>query len=323
MPTVLVIGTLEGKRVSPATLEAVSAARLLANAGGSIVGGLAGHDLAEAGAQLATSGLAQLWTVDDGQLAGYLGDCQVAATEAIARAADADVVLIPADADANEWAPRLASRLGAALVPGCLGAEWHGSQLVARRAICGGSLIATYAIQRRQSVLVMAPGLHPQAGLQGSPCPIEPLAMPPVTARLSLLATTADVGGDGPPLKTAKAVISGGVGVATQANWRLLEEAALALGAAVGASRAAVEIGLAPANRQVGFSGLKVAPDLYLAAGISGAVHHLAGIGGARKVVAINKDPEAPIFKAAHLGVVGDLAEVLPAFTARLRELKS
>jgi electron transfer flavoprotein alpha subunit len=146
------------------------------------------------------------------------------------------------------------------------------------------------------------------------------VSLPSISSRVEWLATLADAAGQGPALKTAKIVVSGGVGVATAANWKLIEEAAQALGAAVGASRAAVEMGLAPPNRQVGFSGLKVSPDLYVAVGISGALHHLAGIGNAKKVVAINKDSEAPIFKAAHLGVVGDLTEVLPAFSARVRE---
>src|SRR6185437_6430617 len=194
--------------------------------------------------------------------------------------------------------------------------------LKVKRAIAGGSLHATYRVDRPLRILLLTPGAQ-RPRPQVSPCPVTPVSLPAVSSRIEWVASVADAVGQGPALKTAKIVVSGGVGVGTAANWNLIEEAAQALNAAVGASRAAVEMGLAPSSRQVGFSGLKVSPDLYIAVGISGALHHLAGIGNAKKVVAINKDPEAPIFKAAHLGVVGDLTEVIPAFTARVRELKT
>jgi electron transfer flavoprotein alpha subunit len=119
-------------------------------------------------------------------------------------------------------------------------------------------------------------------------------------------------------LKGATKVVSGGLGIGSAENWPKIAAFAARVGAAVGASRAAVEMGWVPSSRQVGFSGQKVAPEVYVAMGISGAVHHLAGINGARRIVAVNKDPEAPIFKVADVAIVGDCAAILEAANRRL-----
>jgi electron transfer flavoprotein alpha subunit len=321
MGTVLVIGSTDHGRLTPVSLEAAGLAGALAGNPMERKGALVGREQRDAATQLVTAGLSEVFVVDDARLESYTGDGQVAAAEAVVRTSGADVVIVPADADAVEWAPRLAARLGAALVPGCLAAERISDGLQVKRAISGGSLHASYRVQCSPAVLLVNPGTFAPAA-RGATGAVTAVSLPEFNRRVDLLATIPDASGQGPPLKTAKSVVAGGVGVGTTAHWKLVEEAAEVLGAAVGASRAAVEMGLAPASRQVGFSGLKVAPELYIAVGISGALHHLAGITGAKKVVAINKDPEAAIFKASHLGIVGDLAEVIPAFIARVRELK-
>jgi electron transfer flavoprotein alpha subunit len=127
----------------------------------------------------------------------------------------------------------------------------------------------------------------------------------------------------GPKLKDAKIVVSGGRGLGAPENWKYVEELAQVLGAAVGASRAVTDAGWVSTSHQVGLTGATVAPDLYIAIGISGAVQHVAGISGARNVVAINRDADANIFKYARFGVLGDWKAVLPAFIQRLKELRS
>ncbi|MBK5516725.1 electron transfer flavoprotein subunit alpha/FixB family protein [Pseudomonas sp. TH10] len=140
---------------------------------------------------------------------------------------------------------------------------------------------------------------------------------------VSVVETISEEASDGPSLRTAKIVVSGGIGIGSADNWKVIEESAKGLNAAVGATRAAVEMGWVPTTKQVGFSGLKVSADLYVAAGISGAIHHLAGISRVKNVVAINSDGEANIFSVANYGVVGDAKAVLPAFVARVQELRS
>src|SRR5438309_655058 len=126
----------------------------------------------------------------------------------------------------------------------------------------------------------------------------------------------------GPKLKDAKVIVSGGRGLGGPENWHVVEELAQLLGGAVGATRAVTDAGWVPPSHQVGLTGATVAPDLYITIGISGAVQHIAGISGARNVVAINRDADANIFKYARYGVVGDWKQILPAFTQRLKELR-
>ena len=126
----------------------------------------------------------------------------------------------------------------------------------------------------------------------------------------------------GPRLKDAKVIVSGGRGLGGPENWKYVEELAQVLGAAVGATRAVTDAGWVTPSLQVGLTGATVAPDLYITIGISGAVQHIAGISGARNVVAINRDADANIFKYARYGVVGDWKQIVPAFTQRLKELR-
>ena len=126
----------------------------------------------------------------------------------------------------------------------------------------------------------------------------------------------------GPRLKDAKIIVSGGRGLGGPENWKFVEELAQVLGAAIGATRAVTDAGWVSPSQQVGLTGSTVAPDLYITIGISGAVQHIAGISGARNVVAINRDGDANIFKYARYGIVGDWKQVLPAFTQRLKELR-
>jgi len=225
-------------------------------------------------------------------------------------------------ADTAEWVPLLAGRLGAAMASGCTRLTFDGNTLVATRPVCGGAVIAEYAFDRSLCFAILAPGTVAAAQV-AMPCVIEAIVLPEITSRVSMLEELPQTADTGPALKNAKVVVSGGLGLGSKENWRLVEDAALSLGAAVGATRAVVELGWVPAHQQVGFSGQKIAPDLYIAVGISGAVHHLAGIGRAKTIVAVNKDPQAGIFRAARFGVVGDVREVMPAFAARVRELRA
>lgn len=323
MANILIIGSAATLSSPAALVEAVALGAELAKAGGDVVlGGFLGSNVAEGVDLLKGAGVSRVLTVEDDRLASYTGDMTLAAAVALVQASGAEIVIVPTDADAVEWVPRLAARLSAALATNCNGARMDGATLVVTRSVAGGVLRADYRLETPVKLLLTVAGLDLPAVAPAANCSVEALTLGGVDSRIELLEFVPEDAGSGPALKSARIVVSGGMGIGSADNWHIVEEAAQAVGGAVGATRAAVEAGWVPAARQVGFSGLKVGPDLYIAAGISGALHHLAGIGRAKKVVAINSDPEAGIFKASHLGVVGDVAEVLPAFTARIRELQ-
>lgn len=321
MPDILTFGAISDGVLTSASLEVVAAARELAQATGArVYGGLIGRDCAAAADRLATAGLTELFVADHARHAAYGAEFHIAAAEAIIRHCASALVVFPQTAETAEWVPLLAGRLGAAMATACTRLAFDGEDLVATRPVCGGALRGEYVFNRALRMATISPGTYAPAAL-GESCRISPVALPDVQPRVTIIEEVPDSAGTGPRLRTARIVVSGGLGVGSRENWRIVEDAAAALGAAVGATRAVVELGWVPASQQVGFSGQKISPDLYIAVGISGAVHHLAGLAGAKTIVAINKDPEASIFRAARFGVIGDAKEVVPAFVARVREL--
>jgi electron transfer flavoprotein alpha subunit len=320
MAGILVFGAISEGALAATSLEAVSLARSLGR--GPVAGALIGSVCAAAATSFAGGGFEQLFVVDNGQLSPYCAGPFVAAAEAIIRSSQPDIVLFAETGDTAEWVPLLAGRLGAALATGCTRLGFEGETLVATRPVCGGAALAEYAFDRPLRFVTLAPGIAAPSGAT-TPCAVTAIALPDFDSRVSVKEELSQSAGSGPALKKAKVVVSGGLGLGSKENWRLVEEAAASLGAAVGATRAVVELGWVPSAQQVGFSGQKIGPDLYIAVGISGAVHHLAGLARAKTIVAINNDPQAGIFRAARFGVVGDAREVLPAFVTRVRELRA
>jgi electron transfer flavoprotein alpha subunit len=184
------------------------------------------------------------------------------------------------------------------------------------RPIYAGNAIETVVSNQSKHLLtVRASAFRP--AVKGNAAPIEPYAEGPLVEVVKVISAHR-TGGDRPELTTAQVVVSGGVSLGSAEGFKLVEALAETLGAAVGATRAAVDAGYAPNDWQVGQTGKIIAPDLYIAIGISGALQHLAGIQGAKTIVAINTDPEAPLMKLADYALVGDLFEVVPKLTAAL-----
>jgi electron transfer flavoprotein alpha subunit len=235
-----------------------------------------------------------------------------------------DLILFPSDSAGRDWAPRLAWRLGAGLITECAG--WESGPdggLRFLRPVYGSKAIAAIVALSRVQIAVVRSGSFPVPARVPAPGASRRLdhaivadgAWPRVVEHVVEAA-------DGPALEEAAVVVAGGRGLGGMDNFRLLQDLADVLGAAVGASRAAVDAGWAPASSQIGQTGKSVRPDLYLAVGISGASQHLAGAAGAKTVVAINTDRDAPIFDVARLGVVGDCGQILPALVAALRAMR-
>jgi electron transfer flavoprotein alpha subunit len=217
----------------------------------------------------------------------------------------------------KNWAPQIAAPLAGEYLNSCEDLWFDGEHLLAAGAVMGGLVRKMIDLSDRPAVVLYA-GEERTPADAGAEQHLTGIDLPLSSDRIRLVASAVPPGSGGIPLNGASVIVSGGLGVGSLENWKLIEEFAGKIGAAVGASRAAVEMGWAPSSRQVGFSGQKVRPDVYIAVGISGALHHLAGIGGAKKIVAINKDPEASIFKVADIAIVGDFKEVLTAAIGKL-----
>ncbi len=311
-------------RVRPVSREALGAAqRLAADLGGPVVGvcaaaadpGLAA--LGEAGAERVLLATDPAFGVYD---AGGYATAVVAAVEQVKPAA----VVFGASAMGKDLAPRVAARLSVGLASDCTALEVTGGRLVATRPVYAGKAVQKVAFTRSPALVSLRPKIFtPGSGGTGAAA-VEPLAVryDAATNRARVTEVLAASGGKA-DLTESEVIVSGGRGLKGPEHFPLIEQLADALGATVGASRAVVDAGWRPHSEQVGQTGKTVSPKLYVAVGISGAIQHLAGMSSSRCIVAINKDPEAPIFKVADYGVVGDLFEVVPALTEAVKKLNA
>jgi electron transfer flavoprotein alpha subunit len=307
-----------------ASWEAIGAARRLADElGGRVTACVFGGPGIEPLAQTAISyGADEILLAEDVTLVDFRVEPQVALLAQAVREAKPAVVLIGATFRGRELGTALAVELDTGCVADCTGLESEDGQLVATRPIYAGKLLSRCVIpERRPQIFTLRvrafSRLEPDLTRSGEVAWVEP-----VLAEDDIASKVADLreAEGGVSLADAGVIVSGGRGVGGPEGFGPVRELAKALGAALGASRAAVDAGWIPYEHQVGQTGKTVAPDLYVACGISGAIQHLAGMRTSKVIVAINKDPEAPIFKLAHYGVVGDLFKVLPALTAALKE---
>ena len=238
-----------------------------------------------------------------------------------------EIVLVSATPQGRDLAPRVAARISAGLTADCTGLDIDDEEglLVQTRPAFGGNLMATIVCrQARPQMATVRPGvmkaLSADASRTGEVVTI-PVHLDERSVVTKIIEIVQQESGAQVNLQDAEIIVSGGRGLGKPENFALIRDLADALGAAVGASRAAVDAGWIPAYHQVGQTGRTVQPKLYIACGISGAVQHLAGMGSSDVIVAINKDPSAPIFNVATYGIVGDLFEIVPALTKKLREV--
>jgi electron transfer flavoprotein alpha subunit len=297
----------------------MTAARALADAaGGEVHALLAGAPgIAERGAQLAAHGAAVVLVAEHPALERYNGEALASLVAERARGGKYRVVIFSASVHGRELAPRVAARLRAAYVADVIALALEGDSLVVRHPVNTGKLTATLAMSGSTAVVSLRPGMfevseHPAAGR------IERMEQVGDPSASRVVVTAIEQGSNARlDLSEAPIIVSGGRGLKAAENFRLLEDLAKAFGrAAVGCTRAVSDDGWRPHSDQIGQTGRVVSPDLYIALGISGAVQHLAGMRTARTIVAVNKDRDAPIFKIADYGIVGDVLEIVPALTA-------
>ncbi|MDP6605084.1 MAG: electron transfer flavoprotein subunit alpha/FixB family protein [Dehalococcoidia bacterium] len=323
-PVLVILMPPGGDGLSNAAAEALGAgSRLAGLSDASLVCAVIGQDIAAATTEAAERGVDRVLAADEERFARPGGDLAVAAAAAAVEQSGARNVLLLGNADALELGPRLAARLDGASLMGVIDFSGSGDDLEVTAAVFGGAAHAAYRLSGPgPRVLGLAPAVAEAPEREaGRTADIEALTVPAVESRVTVeQAPSAD---EGPRLEDARVVVSGGRGLKDGDNYDRIRELAEALGGMPGASRAIVDDGWAPAPEQVGLTGKIVTPDLYIAAGISGASQHMAGCSNSRVIVAINTDPDAPIFNYAHYGIVDDCLEVLPELTRLGLELRA
>ena len=306
----LVLAEHDGKTVRPATLNTVTAA---AKAGGDVHILVAGHNAASAADEAAKiSGVSKVFLAEGAQFADGLAE--PIAAQMVSMASGYTHLFAAATAYGKNILPRVAAKLDAAQISDISSVE---SADTFTRPIYAGNAIATVQSSDPIKIVTARPTNFEPAASEGGTAKVETVTAV-ATGDASRFVSRDVVKLDRPELQGAKIVISGGRGIGSAENFKLLEPLADKLNAAIGASRAAVDAGYAPNDWQVGQTGKVVAPQLYIAVGISGAIQHLAGMKDSKVIVAINKDPEAPIFQIADYGLVGDLFEIVPQIVKEL-----
>jgi electron transfer flavoprotein alpha subunit len=319
MSGVLVVLEERGGRIGRPGWEAAAAARQLAGTD-AITAVVAGAQTEALAAEAASGPFAKVFRVEHPLLAQYTADGFKLALEQLIRAESPEFVVFPHTYQVRDYAPALAARFGQSLVSDVVGIE---PGPVFLRQLMQGRLAGSYRPQSRPCFASVQAGSFraesPEAQA-GAPAAVN-VFTPALSAKQIRTRPSEPFRGSAQAvdLSAAQRIVSVGRGIRDAANLPIAQELAAALGAEIAASRPICDLGWLPMERQVGSSGQTVAPKLYLAAGISGAIQHLVGIKGSQCIVAINKDPEAPIFEVADYGIVGDLFEVLPAITEAVK----
>jgi len=309
-------------QLRPVSREALGeATRLAASLGGPVVGVCCAASDPGLGS-LGDAGADKVLFARHERFASYDGAGFTAAVTAAVAAAQAKVVLFPASSLGKDLAPRVAARLGVGLAADCTSLAADGGRLVASRPVFAAKAIQKLAFPSSPALVSLRPKAFAPVSGAGGAGAVEELAFTwdAATPR-ALVKGMAGAKSGKVDLTEAEVIVSGGRGLKGPEHFVLVEQLADALGGSVGASRAVVDAGWRPHGEQVGQTGKTVSPKLYVAIGISGAIQHLAGMTSSRCIVAINKDPDAPIFKVADYGIVGDAFEVVPALTDAIRQL--
>jgi electron transfer flavoprotein alpha subunit len=272
--------------------------------------------------QLAAWGASRIWLWEDPALVPYRGEVWVPALAERAAREAPRAVWGAVTSRHRELMARLAARLGTGIAADCVAFGRADGQLVATRPVYAGKLLSRVRWTGAPWVATLRPNVFKAAEPEAGRAPaVERVPLGAVAAGTTFVERREEAQTGLPELTEAEIVVSGGRGLRGPENFALLEELAGVLGAAVGASRAAVDAGWKPHRFQVGQTGRTISPKLYIGCGISGAIQHLAGMRTSKVICAVNKDPEAPIFKIADFGLVGDLFEVVPLLTEEFRRL--
>jgi electron transfer flavoprotein alpha subunit len=321
MATVLVVAELAEGKVRKSSHSAITFAREVTKGGGSFSILLLGPEAKSVASELAGFGAAKVLVADDPVTQHGVCERVAPTIAAVAKNGNFGVIVFTASSFGKDVAPRVAAKLGAGYAPDISRVTADGGKLVYKRPVYAGNAYATCELTTPVQVVSVRQSEFPAAEPSGGASPVEAVAAAPKDAaadRVQFMGLEA-AKSERPDLGDARVIVSGGRALKEQFK-QVLEPLASLLGAAIGASRAACDAGFAPPELQVGQTGRVVAPQLYFAIGISGAIQHLAGMKGSKTIVCINKDPDAPIFQVADYGLVADLFQAVPELVNELKK---
>lgn len=319
---VLILAETKSGQLRSGSLEALHVARQVAKDAqvfAVLVGAMEETQAAEYSERLTHYGADRVYIANDPKFRYYTPDGYMQVLRQLYETVPVEMVIFTHTAIGRDIAPRFAARLGAGLISDCIKAEWQGDKLLFTRPIYAGKALQTKQVVQGPVLLTIRPNNFELAELD----PSRKTDIVNIDVKLKSLRTVVrervSKNAGSLDLAEAKVVVAGGRGVKSADGFKPLQELAEVLGGAVGASRGACDAGYCDYSLQIGQTGKVVTPDLYIACGISGAIQHLAGMSASRVIVAINKDPEAPIFQIADYGIVGDLFEIVPLLTQQLQ----
>jgi len=328
MGQILVFSEQRDGKLKRVAFEALGAARQLASqTSAKVVAILIGENIASQAEILTSRGADKVFVIDDPSFAHYSSESYGTVVADIAKKEDTPLILMGATAMGKDLGPKIAAKLGGPFAGDCIKLESDAEGIItATRPMYGGKIISiVHSHTNKYQVATLRPNVFSVHETENDKETVtESLDTRPdrssMKAVVKEILASANAKVD---LTEADIIVSGGRGLKAPENFALIEGLADALGAAVGASRAAVDAGWKPHSYQVGLTGKTVSPSLYIACGISGAIQHQAGMSSSKYIVAINKDPNAPIFKIANYGIVGDLFEIVPLLTEAVKKIKN
>ncbi|SDH69311.1 electron transfer flavoprotein alpha subunit apoprotein [Aneurinibacillus thermoaerophilus] len=318
MKKVLVLAEAKDRSLRNVSFEALTAAQRVSE-GGEIVAAAFGSDAVNYVGELSKYGANKVYVVSNKELDTYTTDAYFQALRQVIDAVQPEVILMPHTAIGKDLAPRIAARLGLGLVSDVIDIQVEDGEVIFTRPIYAGKAFEKKKVVSGILFATVRPNNIP-AEETGGTAEVVDFNVEIKDLRTIVKEVVRKTVG-GVDLAEAKVVVSGGRGVKSSEGFKPLQELAEVLGGAVGASRGACDAGYCDYSLQIGQTGKVVTPDLYIAAGISGAIQHLAGMSNSKVIVAINKDPEAPIFQVADYGIVGDLFEVVPLLTEEFKKV--
>jgi electron transfer flavoprotein alpha subunit len=319
---ILAVAEQRDNRFKKSAFEVVRTARTIADqTAGEVITLVIGSKVFAIAGELGGYGAQRCLVVQHPKLDKYSSTAYAKVVAEVAKKEQAAIVLLPATAMGKDCGPRVAVKLDAGFGSDCISLKVENKNIIATRPVYGGKALTDIKINSAVKVLTLRPNVFPSGVGSGSTTSVEVVDIPLTDSDFTSLAIETIQTSGKLDVAEANIIVSGGRGLKSSENFKMIEDLAGAIGGAVGASRAVVDAGWRPHSEQVGQTGKTVSPSLYVAVAISGAIQHLAGMSSSKYIVAINKDKDAPIFQTADYGIVADAFEIVPALTQEIRKL--